>query len=60
MPTYIPLDPFPQQFQDAITSVNMEGGSIEFFLAGTSTHVDVIVEIDQPMGQAVRKEPRDE
>ena len=37
MATYIPLGPLPFQFQDTVTSVNLSGGSIEFYLAGTST-----------------------
>ena len=37
MPTYVPLGPLPLQFSDSVTSVNMSGGTVEFFLAGTST-----------------------
>lgn len=37
MATYIPLSPLPFQFQDSVTSVNLSGGSLEFYLAGTST-----------------------
>lgn len=37
MPTYIPLLPTPIQFQDTITSANMSGGKLEFYLAGTTT-----------------------
>ena len=37
MPTYIPLTPIPVQLQDSVTSVNMSGGSLEFYLTGTST-----------------------
>ena len=37
MTTYVPLSALPFQFQDTVTSDNMSGGTIEFFLAGTST-----------------------
>jgi len=37
MATFVPLLPIPIQFQDPITSVNMSGGTLEFFLSGTST-----------------------
>jgi hypothetical protein len=37
MATYIPLSALPFQFQDTVTSRNMSGGSIEFYLAGTNT-----------------------
>lgn len=41
MATYIPLQNTPLQLQDSITSVNMTGGSLEFFLAGTTTATDL-------------------
>ena len=34
---FVPLLPIPIQLQDSTTSLNMSGGSLEFFLAGTST-----------------------
>lgn len=34
---FVPLISIPIQLQDSTTSVNMSGGSLEFFLAGTST-----------------------
>lgn len=34
---FTPLVAIPIQLQDSTTSVNMSGGSLEFFLAGTST-----------------------
>jgi len=37
MATLIPLHVVPFQFQDPVTSVNLSGGSMEFFLAGTTT-----------------------
>ncbi len=37
MPTFVPLNAFPVQLQDSSTSLNMVGGTLEFFLAGTST-----------------------
>lgn len=37
MATFVPLVPLPVQFQDAVTSVNMSGAVMTFFLAGTST-----------------------
>jgi hypothetical protein len=37
MATYVPITALPWQFQDPVTSLNMSGGSIEFYLAGTST-----------------------
>lgn len=37
MPTYIALTNIPIQLQDLTTSVNLSGGSLEFYLAGTST-----------------------
>ena len=33
----VPLLPIPIQLQDSVTSVNMSSGTLEFFLAGTST-----------------------
>ena len=41
MATYIPLQNTPIQIQDPITSVNMAGGSLEFYLAGTTTATDL-------------------
>ena len=41
MATYIPLQNTPLQLQDSITSINMTGGSLEFFLAGTTTETDL-------------------
>lgn len=37
MPTYIPLTPVPIQLQDLSTSLNMAGGTLEFYLSGTNT-----------------------
>lgn len=37
MATFVPLLAIPIQLQDSTTSVNMASGSLEFFLAGTST-----------------------
>lgn len=34
---FVPLVSIPIQLQDSVTSVNMSGGSLDFFLAGTST-----------------------
>lgn len=36
MPTYIPIQNTPIQIQDSTTSVNMSGGSLEFYDAGTT------------------------
>ena len=41
MATYIPLHAIPLQIQDPVTSVNMSGGSLEFYLAGTTTTTDL-------------------
>ena len=41
MATYIPLHAIPLQLQDPVTSVNMSGGSLEFYLAGTDTATDL-------------------
>ena len=46
MATYIPLQNTPLQLQDAVTSVNMSGGSLEFFLAGTSSPTDLFSDND--------------
>lgn len=37
MATYAPLGPLPFQFQDTVTSANMSGGTLEFYLSGTAT-----------------------
>jgi len=34
---FIPLSPFPVQFQHSTTSVNLNNGELTFFLSGTST-----------------------
>ena len=41
MATYIPLQNTPIQLQDPVTSENMSGGSLEFYLAGTTTATDL-------------------
>ena len=37
---YTPFVPYPPQFQDS-SSVNLSGGTLEFFLAGTSTPTNI-------------------
>lgn len=37
MAVFVPLQALPAQFQDSTTSVNLSGGTLTFFLAGTST-----------------------
>ena len=37
MATFIPLSPFPVQFQHSTTSANLNAGELTFFLSGTST-----------------------
>ncbi len=34
---FVPLIPIPIQFQDVTTSLNLSGGTLEFFLSGSST-----------------------
>ena len=41
MATYIPLHAVPLQLQDPTTSVNMSGGTLEFYLAGTTTTTEL-------------------
>jgi hypothetical protein len=38
---FVPLIPLPVQFQDSVSSLNMIGGTLEFYLAGTSTPTNI-------------------
>lgn len=46
MATYIPVHVIPLQIQDPVTSVNMNGGTLEFYLAGTDTPTDLFSDVD--------------
>ena len=41
MATFIPLHAVPLQLQDPVTSVNMSGGTLEFYEAGTDTTTEL-------------------
>jgi len=46
MATYIPVHVIPLQLQDPVTSENMTSGTLEFYLAGTTTTTELFSDVD--------------
>ncbi len=54
MPTYVLLSNIPTQIQDSVTSLNMSGGTMEFYLAGTTTPTNLFSdEIGTSIGTSI-------